>query len=297
MPEGVPSQPVAPDNSNKEKVEKLLVSENYGTKENVESINEGEADRIAGEIVDAYKRPGSMESKAVITSVEQVAQESGVSVAMIRALAERRVNAKNENGTLSEASYYGQPIDSRARQMLHVLEEAKKADPAGFDEYCKMMAPIIMKYKKFMPAEYVNKVSANMNPQDLAVIDAQFDPNVSPEQFYKKVMEGALGRNREKSAEHVAKWFSVEWPRYTTQKDVGEALTSYARFITNTYALEFGMFNNVKAVLHKDFKEPFQKAIKKAQNEYPNDSNKAEKSIQKSLEKDFENYYDKHFAS
>lgn len=282
----------------KTKVEQFVKADNYEVKNVTEAMSEADADKFAGEIVKAYKRPGSMESKAVIAAIEQVAQESNLSVDVIRALAERRVDMKNENGTLSEASYYGKPLEARAREMVMILEEAKKAcTPAEFEDYCKMMAPIIMKYQKNMPAEYVSKVSANMDPKDLAVIDAQFDKEVSPKQLLERVMEGALGRNREKSAEHIAKWFSVSWPEFTKKGDINEALTDYARFITNTYALEWDNFNKVKDLVHKDFKKPFQNAIEKAKNEYPNDSSKAKDGIKMSLKKDFGNYYDKHFAS
>jgi hypothetical protein len=167
------------------------------------------------------------------------------------------------------------------------------------------MAPIIMKYQKSMPQEYVTKVSGYMaksekNPNgftdnDFAAIDSQ-----NPTQILKLV----LGDRREETAKHVAEWFTVDWPRYAKFKEEGNmesnvdnSISDCARFITNKYALEHHMQMSIKDTLNKDFKGFFENAVEKAKKDSPSDPTEATNNIQSSLAKDFEDYYRKHYAS
>ncbi|MFA6991698.1 MAG: hypothetical protein WC269_00225 [Candidatus Gracilibacteria bacterium] len=259
----------------------------------LDAMNDKESLKFSREIVQAYRAPDSLQFKAVNDAVFTIEKKYNLSPGLIRAWAESIVSHVEDNGTMSEASYYAKPKTERGREMLMILEEGKRADPAGFDDYCKMMSKIIMKYKDIMPPEYVAKAQGNLQQEGFTERDFDAVDSSDPGQIWRLV----LTDHREEMAKHVAEWFVVDWPRYTTPKDVNNSISDCARFITNKYALEWGMQNSVKGLINDNFRESFQNSVEKAKKDYPNDPEKAEKNISDSLQKDLEDYYKKHYLS
>lgn len=291
----MPENPSYVQEGTNTKLEKFVKTQNVDVDNNlIESMDEEETLQFSRKIVNAFKRPGSMEAKAIKDAISIIEEKYHLSHGLVQAWAESYVSHQDENGTMSEASYYAKPKAERGRDMLRILEEAKRAStPDEFKDYCKIMGPIIVEYKDIMPLEYVSTAQNNLkkegfSEQDFAAIDSQ-----NPTQILKLV----LGDHREEMAKHIAGWFSVEWPKYTTEKDVNNSIADCARFITDKYALEWNMQMSIKDTLSKDFKEPFKNAVEKAKKDSSGDSTKAANSIQSSLVKDFEDYYQKHYVS
>jgi len=276
------------------KVESFIKDQSVDVKDAlIESMNAQQAKKFSQDIVNARKNLGSPDNKAINQAIFEIESKYELSHGTILSWAESTLSHR-EDGFMDEASYYAKPKDERGREMLICLDSAKNAStPAEFEAYKKMMAPIILKYKNIMPPEYVSGAEDNLkqngfSEKDFLAIDSQ-----NPSQILKLV----FGDHREEAAKHVAEWFSVDWPKYTTEKDIDNSVADCARFITNKYTLEFGMQNAMKDALNQDLKRSFSISVYKAEKDAPNDPDKAKKSMQSSLTKEFENYYKSHYAS
>lgn len=287
MPESISNQP-APENLNT-RLEKFVKNQRGEVESGApEQMSEVETLNFSREIVKALKNPDGLKGRAMQDAITSVEQEYGLPNGLVLGWAEEVVSFADDDGKMSEAEFYSMPKDQRGRQMLRIFESFQRAStPEEFAEYCQTHAAILLKYRNIMPAPYLEKITGTYSPEELAAIDSK-----SPDE----VLALSFGRNAKETADHVGKWFSVEWPRYTTPKDVDNALADLARFITSKYALEFDVYGAIKATINRDFKKSFTDEVRQANNKQEDDK-QAEQSISRYLENEFAHYHQVHFSN